>query len=85
MLSNVAKEKNSSLNYSVDKGLAGRSQPEGCCQQLYVQAEASHKWCPPEVHLGPNTLKNHYQQHTHWDQVYSQQVSCRHQAEVQLA
>ena len=39
----------------MDKKLVGWSQPEGCCQQLYVQVEASHKMCPPEICLGTST------------------------------
>lgn len=46
------------MDYSLDKELVGRSQPESYGQQLYVQVEAGNKQCPPGVHLGSVLLKS---------------------------
>ena len=40
------------MDYSVDKELVGRLQPEGCGQWLNVQVGAGDKQCPSGVCLG---------------------------------
>ena len=40
----------------------GWSWAEGCCQRLYVQAEAGH----PGVCLGTGALEHFYQGHRQW-------------------
>jgi len=44
------------VDYSVNKGLVGRSQPEGCGQWLYVQMETGNEQCPRGVCLETGSL-----------------------------